>query len=168
MLTVTNNCIVFQAFFSNFQKNHLHNFARHWNETDRSVINSNLFLFLPENWDFRQLPVDWDLSRFGRLLKNNWERLHSGISHLTLGPLTPLQRWMWFVIFHICLVYMFCSSNQTLRVEESMWRHLGVAGRCCLITQLVVGAPVLRQMTLTIPQMVFVFTKTQQRPSTWG
>lgn len=73
VLTVTNDCVVLQVFFNNSQNN-LHNFTRHWSETDRPVVSRVVLLVLLENWDdFCQLAANWDLSRFPRPFKNHWE-----------------------------------------------------------------------------------------------
>ena len=62
----------------------------------RPVITSILWFALVD-WDnLCQLQVDWDLSRFPRLWKNNWERSHGGISqlfeHHGINP-TRSHRW---------------------------------------------------------------------------
>ena len=82
MLAVTNDCTVSQLFFSNSQNKFLHDVTMHWIETDPVIIRVFLLTFL-ENWDnICQLPVDWDLSRLPRPLKNNGERARNNIGQL--------------------------------------------------------------------------------------
>lgn len=117
MFTVTNNCIVFQVFFNSSQSNLVHNSTRHWSETDRSIITSSFFLSLLENWDnVYQLPVDWDLSRFSRLLKNNWARPCDDINQLFEYPgLNPTR-------LHI-LTCTHLKMEMTCRFE-SVWEFI--------------------------------------------
>lgn len=82
MLTMTCDCIVFQAS-SVTSRVIFHDFTRHQSEADRHVISRFFFLALLENWHNVCYPsVNQDLSRFPKLLKNNWERSHNNI---TLG-----------------------------------------------------------------------------------
>lgn len=73
---MTKDGIVFQAFSNNSQNNVLHNFVRHWSEANRPVITRVFFVALLENGDIYLLPVDRDLPRFPRPLKNKWGRPH--------------------------------------------------------------------------------------------
>jgi len=96
MLTMTNDYTGSQVFFGNLKNNLLQNFSRHLSKTDRPVITKAFPLSLLENWDnICQLPVDKDLSRLPRLLKNNGERSLYNISQLFhypgMNPLSPID-----------------------------------------------------------------------------
>lgn len=80
MLTLNNDYAVSEVFFNNSQ-NDLCNFTRNRSEADRPIITKFFFLALLEDWNkVYQLPDKGDLSRFVRLLKNNWERPTSSVS----------------------------------------------------------------------------------------
>lgn len=79
---MTNDYIVLCVFFKNTQNKLLQNFIRHRSETERPVITKVNFVTLLENCDIWQLPVNWDLSRIPRPLKNNWQRPQSDITQL--------------------------------------------------------------------------------------
>ena len=51
MLAMTDDSIVSQTFFDNCQNNLLHNFTRHWSDTDSPVITRVFLLTFLENCD---------------------------------------------------------------------------------------------------------------------
>jgi len=76
-----------KCFSVNSQNNLLQDFTRHQSAIDRPVITRVFLLTLLENRDnICQLPVNWDLSRLPRLLKNNGERSHDNVGELFPYP----------------------------------------------------------------------------------
>lgn len=89
MLTLNNDYAVSvsEVFFNNSQ-NDLCNFTRNRSEADRPIITKVFFLALLEDWNkVYQLPDQGDLSRFVRILKNNWEaNFFSMLGWIPSGP----------------------------------------------------------------------------------
>ena len=46
---MTNDTIVLQVIFNHSHHHFLHNFTRHWSETDKSIVAPVIFVALPDN-----------------------------------------------------------------------------------------------------------------------